>query len=182
MPTNIPATITNVFDNTKTGLYRIRLKVYSTHADTDSITIKVGSRQVFTDSLVQNTWYGVDFQTTMRTTDSRNLTVTVVRGGSYFTGTFNFYIKDLIVEQLQKAEVQDSDILNAGRRRSHYEGTKLTATDINVDSPDTIDGGPVITINTVAASVPSSNPIGSSVILNNPSANISANTNNQSQA
>lgn len=179
MSTNVPAVITNVFDNTKTGLYRIRLKVYSTYADTTSITVKIGTRQVFTDSLDQNVWYGVDFQTNVLTTDTRNLVVTVVRTGNFNSGTLFFYIKDLIVEQLQKAEVQDSDILNAGRRRSHYEGTKMSATDINVDSPDTIDGGPVITINTVAASIPSSNPIGTSV---NPSLNVAVQTNNTQQA
>ena len=29
---------------------------------------------------------------------------------------------------------------------ARYEGCKLTSTDYNVDSPDTVDGGPVITI------------------------------------
>ena len=29
---------------------------------------------------------------------------------------------------------------------ARYEGCKLTSTDYNVDSPDTIDNGPVITI------------------------------------
>mgnify|MGYP003637664734 FL=1 len=29
---------------------------------------------------------------------------------------------------------------------ARYEGCKLTSTDYNVDSPDTVDNGPVITI------------------------------------
>ena len=29
---------------------------------------------------------------------------------------------------------------------ARYNGCKLTSTDYNVDSPDTVDGGPVITV------------------------------------
>lgn len=75
-------------------------------------------------------------------------------------GTIN--VRDLRIEYVAKAEVQDTDI--ASRRNILYEGTKMSSTDINVDSPDTIDGGPVITVNTVGSSSPSSNPIGTSVI------------------
>jgi hypothetical protein len=43
--------------------------------------------------------------------------------------------------------VQDYHLWNAkGMVNARYEGCKLTSTDYNVDSPDTVDGGPVITI------------------------------------
>jgi len=36
---------------------------------------------------------------------------------------------------------------------ARYEGCKLTSTDYNVDSLDTVDGGPVITITLVGGTV-----------------------------
>ena len=32
---------------------------------------------------------------------------------------------------------------------ARYEGSKMTSPDFNIDSPDTIDGGPVVTVTTV---------------------------------
>jgi len=46
-----------------------------------------------------------------------------------------------------RAQVQDFHLRDSyGMRNARYDGCKLTATDYNVDSPDTIDGGPVIQI------------------------------------
>jgi len=70
------------------------------------------------------------------------------------------YMKNIKIEYVAKAEVQDSDVLGAGRRRALYEGTKITSSDINVDSADTIDGGPVITVNVVSSGAPSPNAPG----------------------
>ena len=57
-------------------------------------------------------------------------------------------VKDLHVQPLNYFEsVQDYHLWNAkGMVNARYEGCKLTSTDYNVDSPDTVDGGPVITI------------------------------------
>ena len=94
------------------------------------------------------------------------------------------HYKYIQVEKIIPAEVQDSDVQSAGRRLSYYEGSKMTSQDYNVDSPDTVDGGPVIVVNTVTANTPSSNPIGSSIgpVLNNPNANVSSLDNTAPQA
>ena len=57
-------------------------------------------------------------------------------------------IKDLTVQPLNYyASVQDFHLWDsAGMVNARYNGCKLTSTDYNVDSPDTVDGGPVITI------------------------------------
>ena len=57
-------------------------------------------------------------------------------------------IRNLQVQPLNYFEsVQDYHLWNAkGMVNARYEGCKLTSTDYNVDSPDTVDNGPVITI------------------------------------
>jgi hypothetical protein len=57
-------------------------------------------------------------------------------------------IKSLKVECLNyRASVQDFHLQDSyGMRNARYDGCKLTATDYNVDSTDTVDGGPVIQI------------------------------------
>jgi hypothetical protein len=57
-------------------------------------------------------------------------------------------IQGLRVQPLNYFEsVQDFHLHNSrGMINARYEGCKLTSTDYNVDSPDTVDGGPVITI------------------------------------
>lgn len=46
-----------------------------------------------------------------------------------------------------RAQVQDFHLRDSyGMRNARYDGCKMTSTDYNVDSPDTSDGGPVITI------------------------------------
>lgn len=162
----IPFTIKNVFDNTKIYGYRIRMKLLCTHSDINNIAFVVGSTTILTAYVSQNQWYGVDERVTVNASTSRDLilrpTIVTTTSSPY---TINTYIKDMRVEKIQKAEIQDSEINWAGRRTSYYEGTKMTSTDINVDSADTVDGGPVITVNTVNSDTPSSNPIGTSVII-----------------
>jgi hypothetical protein len=57
-------------------------------------------------------------------------------------------IQNLQVQPLNYFEsVQDYHLWNSrGMVNARYEGCKLTSVDYNVDSPDTVDGGPVITI------------------------------------
>lgn len=61
---------------------------------------------------------------------------------------FFICLQDLKIQPLNYFEsVQDYHLWNAkGMVNARYEGCKLTSTDYNVDSPDTVDGGPVITI------------------------------------
>lgn len=59
-------------------------------------------------------------------------------------------IQNLSVKSVNyRAEVQDFHLRDSyGMRNARYDGCKMTSTDYNVDSTDTIDGGPVITITT----------------------------------
>jgi hypothetical protein len=59
-------------------------------------------------------------------------------------------IRNLSVKSVNyRAEVQDFHLRDSyGMRNARYDGCKMTSTDYNVDSTDTIDGGPVITITT----------------------------------
>lgn len=80
--------------------------------------------------------------------DGPNLVITVRQlSETDFTASF-VAIQDLVVQPLNYYEsVQDYHLWNArGMINARYEGCKLTSTDYNVDSPDTIDNGPVITI------------------------------------
>jgi hypothetical protein len=58
------------------------------------------------------------------------------------------YVKSLSVECLNyRAEVQDFHLKDSyGMRNARYDGCKMTSADYNIDSPDTSDGGPVITV------------------------------------
>jgi len=57
-------------------------------------------------------------------------------------------IRSLSIKSLNyRAEVQDFHLHDSyGMRNARYDGCKLVGTDYNIDSPDTVDGGPVITI------------------------------------
>jgi len=60
----------------------------------------------------------------------------------------NTYIPKLQVKCLNyRADVQDFHLRDSyGMRNARYDGCKLTSTDWNIDSPDTTDGGPVVTV------------------------------------
>ena len=60
----------------------------------------------------------------------------------------SFSILSLSVECLNyRAEVQDFHLKDSyGMRNARYDGCKMTSADYNIDSPDTSDGGPVITV------------------------------------
>lgn len=168
-------TIFNVFDNRATNRYRIRFQVFPQDALVYNIIVYVGRVGNFTERVLINqgvsgfTWHGVDQEVDLYSTDGRHMHINVQTNQSYVPEAPTlFYMRNLRVEKMIHAEVQDSDIV--GRR--FYEGTKMSATDINVDSPDTIDGGPVITVNTVASTTPSSNPIGTSLGASGPAVTI----------
>lgn len=72
----------------------------------------------------------------------------VITAQSNSTTGFTICIQDLKVQPLNYFEsVQDYHLWNSkGMVNARYEGCKLTSTDYNVDSPDTIDNGPVVTV------------------------------------
>jgi hypothetical protein len=63
------------------------------------------------------------------------------------TGT-DLQIKKLQVKCLNyRADVQDFHLRDSyGMRNARYDGSKLTSADWNINSPDTTDGGPVVTV------------------------------------
>lgn len=53
------------------------------------------------------------------------------------------------------AQVQDLHLqTSTGMTNARYNGSKMTSPDFNIDSPDTIDGGPVVTVTTVNPKTP----------------------------
>lgn len=80
--------------------------------------------------------------------DGPQLALTLKRINATTTSTTHFAINNLKIQALNYAEsVQDFHLWNSkGMINARYEGCKLTSTDYNVDSLDTVDKGPVITI------------------------------------
>ena len=64
------------------------------------------------------------------------------------TAAHQSYIKSVSVECLNyRAQVQDFHLRDSrGMRNARYDGCKMTSTDWNVNSPDTIDRGPVVVV------------------------------------
>ena len=64
------------------------------------------------------------------------------------TATHQIYIKSLSVECLNyRAQVQDFHLRDSrGMKNARYDGCKMTSTDWNINSPDTIDKGPVVVV------------------------------------
>jgi len=66
-----------------------------------------------------------------------------------------FDIKSISITTDVPAKVSDSDMRWAGRRTSYYQGTKISSLNVNINSANTVDGGPVVVINTVNSDTPS---------------------------
>ena len=92
---------------------------------------------------------------------TQSLTVSGIADGPYlYVETFNtaigtlgygeVHFVDLDIRGTRRpAQVQDftvGPLASLGLKNAKYDGCKLTATDYNVDSPDTVDKGPVITL------------------------------------
>ncbi len=161
--------ILNCFTQPSQSLYRIRGKI----TVSDSVGLETLRIQQVNTSLSTINLYGAAGNATGLSEIGFDFRVFV--SASYPTLRFNTAyststtgrtatLQYLRVERIAKAQVQDSDMRWAGRRSSYYEGCKLTAADINVNSPDTIDGGPVIRVNTVNPTIVSS----TALPLNNP--------------
>lgn len=152
----------NVLDGP--ALYIVKFGIYIT-AGTGGLTLRTfrsdgpGFEDIFSRTISTAEWFGVHVTSNI-SEGYNNLNILLSTSGG---GNAAGYIKNLQVIHLKKAEAQDSDLFGGGRRFSYYEGCKMTSQDYNVNSPDTADGGPVITVNTVAANTPSSSPLGSSI-------------------
>lgn len=161
-------TLKNLFDTLSgSTTYRIKFQCkvsYSTVPASPGVTVSIVGAGVGDVVLLTNatydSWIGVDTRVVIPV-GYKNMVISA-DGVLGPLATSTLLVKNLQAFKISKAEVQDTDMQRAGRRTSYYEGTKITSTDINVDSPDTVDGGPVITVNTVGSTTPSSNQIGSS--------------------
>lgn len=161
--------ISRVFDITTIPVvYRIKMQIYfvTSAYNTDSLSLLTGPSYTsfYEIPIIQDQWYGINAEVTI--TDTAHTNLQIAPGNSGGGNQIDYYIKNLQIIKLEKAEVQDSEMRGAGRRRSAYEGTKITSQDFNVNSPDTIDAGPVITVNTVATNIVTSDQ---SLIANNTS-------------
>ena len=160
-------TIPCVFNTTGSApTYRLTFQTLASTSNVTDLTVYAYSGSV-TQTIVSTLpisatkWTGIN--QTFTITDPRLINLKLTYSVSSVGASDKVYVRNLHAYRVEKAEVQDSDMQWAGRRTSYYEGTKISATDINVDSPDTVDGGPVITVNTVSSTTPSSNPIGTSI-------------------
>ncbi len=192
MATTLTTVIKNVFDTTQDlTTYEIAFDYYTTIGDNISsnvVTIKSYNiataasttlATVYTGS--DNAWYSVYAKVQLTTANYKSMQLIVTGQTIYLPGaSFTLYLRNLKIDKIKKAEVQDSDLTSGGRRFSYYEGSKMTSQDFNIDSPDTVDGGPVIVVNTVSPNTPSSSPIGTStaqegraIVNRSPSSNAS---------
>lgn len=159
--------IENVF-NTLSGPVLYRLVIHYNHISTGfnvyTISAKSGSssQTLLTLGVDNGVWKSIDqeFYISQSYRDLSLLTTITGPGGI----DRYVYYKKVEAYKIDKAEVQDSDLTSGGRRFSYYEGSKMTSQDFNIDSPDTVDGGPVIVVNTVSPNTPSSSPIGTSTV------------------
>ena len=81
--------------------------------------------------------------------DGPYLTITCQSSQSAANGSIFVDIDYIKVTPYIQTAVQDYQVgplASIGQRNQKYDGCKLTALDVNVDSPDTIDGGPVIEV------------------------------------
>lgn len=83
--------------------------------------------------------------------NNSGLSVYVYPTGSSAATGGTIRIDNLTIKQTsaEKAEVQDfqvGEFASVGMKNARYDGCKLIASDYNVNSNDTVDGGPVITI------------------------------------
>ncbi len=168
MASQAAALINSVFDTSTIHFYRIRMQIKGWHSTSYEAIISIGEstfRDLITIPLVGTDWGGVDQIVTILPTDGRDLRVAVNASVTLSAeAPTSLYLKNLVVDKLTKAEVDDSSLFSGGRRFSYYEGSKMTSQDFNIDSPDTVDGGPVIVVNTVSPNTPSSSPIGTSTV------------------
>ena len=138
-------------------LYRVTINTHLTGSTGDpKITLYFGG---FDSPLTQSyTLSGNQTNTFITKASGTELGIVVQKDN--FSNTQNIKIRSLKVEPLNyRAQVQDYHLMSAkGMVNARYEGCKLTATDYNVDSPDTVDNGPVITVTLVGGSVLSTSP------------------------
>ncbi len=138
-------------------LYRVTITTQLTGSSGDpAITLYFGG---FDSPLTQSyTLSGT--QTITYTTKATGTELGVAVRKSSFSNAEFIKVVDLKVEPLNyRAQVQDYHLVSSrGMINARYEGCKLTSTDYNVDSPDTVDNGPVITITVGGGKVLSASP------------------------
>ena len=138
-------------------LYKVSITTHLTGSTGNpKITLSFGG---FDSPLTQSyTLSGAQTNTYITKATGTELGVAVQKDN--FSNTQYIKVLTLKVEPLNyRAQVQDYHLNSSrGMINARYEGCKLTSTDYNVDSPDTIDNGPVITVTLVGGSVLATSP------------------------
>lgn len=138
--------------------YSVSLRAYTTdtgYSTTTSANCKIklggsGSTSPTSNTLNLINGSGTGSMVVSGTADGPYLYVETYQnvGGSTAYGEVHFL--DLSIRgDRRPAQVQDytvGPLASLGLKNAKYDGCKLTATDYNVDSPDTVDKGPVITL------------------------------------
>ena len=147
----VPTFITESFPNT---IYEIS---FNTKYDTGSggavsgtprLQVAFGSSGSIYNSTITLTTTQTSY-TYMTRADGPYLYVQMQSSQSAAMGNATMSIDALKVIPYHEAAIQDYQVgplASIGQRNQKYDGCKLTAIDVNVDSPDTIDGGPVIEV------------------------------------
>lgn len=138
-------------------LYKVTLTTQLTGSGGDpKIILYFGSF----DSPLSQSYTLSGLQTNTYTTKATGTELSIRVQKDTFSNTEYIKLLDLKVEPLNyRAQVQDYHLVaSRGMINARYEGCKLTSTDYNVDSPDTIDNGPVITVTLVGGSVLATSP------------------------
>lgn len=129
--------------NTQNLWYNISIKAYSDDATNHSITLFFG-----------DTNSPLSLSIPLSTTPTTYNVVTKATGNwlgiKAYSATDSIYINRLEVACLNyRAQVQDYHLRSSyGMRTVRYDGSKLSSADWNVNSQDTIDGGPVVEVTT----------------------------------
>lgn len=166
------------FSLVSTGSMTVPVFYYEDHPNT-IYEIRFKTRYRIDTGAPQNTQIVVGFGGTgsaytrqiTTTTSTTEYTYFTKADGPYLAFTFqtsqssangaNYQIDNLTVKPYVMTAIQDYQVgplASIGQRNQKYDGCKLVAGDFNVDSPDTIDGGPVVEIITGPGSSISVNP------------------------
>lgn len=109
-----------------------------------------GSSSPVSNLLAIDNGLGTGSMVVSGTADGPYLYVETYQSATGIAAYGEVHLVDLDIRASRRsAQVQDftvGPLASLGLKNARYDGCKLTATDYNVDSPDTVDKGPVITL------------------------------------
>lgn len=126
-------------------LYQVTISTDENNSATNTLELHYGDLDCgVTSSIIPTTTETTNTFNTKATGTWLGLRLyTSAAGAPYVTSILKLQVKCLNY----RADVQDFHLRDSyGMRNARYDGSKLTSTNWNVNSPDTIDGGPVVTV------------------------------------